>query len=474
MPESFRAIALLAAYNEEDVISQVIGDLVSQGLEVYLLDHGSTDGTVAAAERHLGRGLLHVEHFPEESGFPAEDATRFAWRSLLARKAQLAGTLDASWFLHSDADELREGPWDGVSLLESIRRVDALGYNAIDFKVLDFVPTRDGFAAGDDLRAFFGHYRPAAWYDRHQINCWKRTDGPLDLSSSGGHEVAFPGRLVFPVRFLLRHYPIRSQAHGERKVFRERRPRFDPDERAAGWHIQYDGVEEGASFIGRIAELVAFDAGRVRTELLVENREVELLAQRAGRLEGDLAPLEEDLAWFRVEWPARERELVELSGALDDLRERLGKVERELQDAAEKLATTVAALHLKEQERASAAEARDRAQRALAITESARVSSEQALESALRALEGVRREADDLRQELEIERRTAAAHASARDLAGAAAQGWERELRIAERALDEAQRYARSLERRIEGILGSVSWRLAAPLREILRRIRGF
>ena len=36
----------------------------------------------------------------------------------------------------------------------------------------------------------------------------------------------FPGRKVFPIQFLLRHYPIRSQRHGETKVFTERKPRF--------------------------------------------------------------------------------------------------------------------------------------------------------------------------------------------------------------------------------------------------------
>jgi len=35
----------MSAYNEADIISPVIGHLVENGVEVYLLDHGSTDGT---------------------------------------------------------------------------------------------------------------------------------------------------------------------------------------------------------------------------------------------------------------------------------------------------------------------------------------------------------------------------------------------------------------------------------------------
>src|SRR5262249_41225239 len=150
-----RVIALLAAYNEEDVIRQVIGDLIAQQVEVYLIDHASTDATREEAQVHLGKGLLRIERYPEESGFPAQETGRFAWKNLLRRKEELSQKLEADWFLHQDADELRESPWDGIALKEAIRRVDALGYNAIAFRAIDFVPTDDSFKRGDDLRAAF-------------------------------------------------------------------------------------------------------------------------------------------------------------------------------------------------------------------------------------------------------------------------------------------------------------------------------
>ncbi len=68
-------------------------------------------------------------------------------------------------------------------------------------------------------------------YDHLQIRCWKKTDR-IDLAATGGHDAHFPSRSVFPLRFILRHYPIRSQAHGERKVFEERQNRFLDCERA--------------------------------------------------------------------------------------------------------------------------------------------------------------------------------------------------------------------------------------------------
>ena len=55
--------------------------------------------------------------------------------------------------------------------------------------------------------------------NRLQRKAWKASP-VVDLATSGGHDATFPGRLVHPYNFLLRHYPIRSQRHGEDKVLR--------------------------------------------------------------------------------------------------------------------------------------------------------------------------------------------------------------------------------------------------------------
>src|SRR5712691_12791263 len=100
-PSDFSVVAIIAAYNEADIIGQVVGDLIEQGVQVYLLDDGSTDGTAAAVEPYRGRGLLGVEQVADD-GRPSEG---FEWERILRRKAQLAGELDADWFIHHDADE---------------------------------------------------------------------------------------------------------------------------------------------------------------------------------------------------------------------------------------------------------------------------------------------------------------------------------------------------------------------------------
>ena len=297
----FSVVAIIAAYNEADVIGHVVADLIAQDVQVYLLDDGSTDGTVAAVEPYLDRGVIGIERLADPG------PGRFEWGRILRRKAELARTLDANWFIHHDADEFRESPWPHVALNAAIKLVDACGFNAIDFECLDFWPVHDGFRAGQDVREAFTFHAPAAPHDRVQIRCWKKTDALVDLASRGGHEVLFPDRKVFPGRFILRHYPIRGQAHGERKVFHERRPRFVEEERARGWHVQYDDVVEGASFIRDPSTLVPYDADQVRIRLALRHRGVEELEQalELARAESDALRCEIDRLGAAVAESAR-------------------------------------------------------------------------------------------------------------------------------------------------------------------------
>ncbi len=261
--------AIIAAYNEDDVIHHALADLVAQDIDVVLIDHHSTDDTVARASTFLGRGLVRIESFPDDAGVDLPTDV-YAWRFILARKEQIARELGPGWFVHLDADEFRESPWPGTTLREGIERVDAAGYDAIDFHAVDFVPTDDGFRPGDDVRERLLHHDPEVHpANRTKINCWRQDHREVDLWSSGGHDVRFEGRRVYPVKFILRHYPVRSQQHGMRKVFADRKQRWDDDERRAQWHQHYDHVVDADHrFVRPAAELVRYDGDALRAHLL--------------------------------------------------------------------------------------------------------------------------------------------------------------------------------------------------------------
>jgi hypothetical protein len=264
----FSALAIMPAFNEADVVFHAIGALVAEGVDVYLLDHESTDETVEAATPWLGRGLVAIESFPGDSGYAARNRTEMVWRDILARVAEVSGEIPADWYLFVNADEFREAPFTGTTLRDGLREVDELGFNAVNFELADFRPTPEDVFVEGDVRLALGHYEPPGSYDELQVKAWKRRTRPVDLVSHGGHDVLFEGKRVFPVPFILRHYPIRSAAHGTRKVLAERIARFAAEERADGWHVQYDRYVDGAEFLHARETLVRWDGDRFRAELL--------------------------------------------------------------------------------------------------------------------------------------------------------------------------------------------------------------
>ena len=263
MGRSFTVVAIIAAHNEADVIEHVVRDLIAQGVDVYYIDDDSTDGTREIVERYAGHGVIGIERFDGTPGC-------FEWERILRRKEALEHSLEADWFIHHDADEFRESPWQGVPLKEAIAQVDAVGCNAIDFQLVDFRPDHDRFVPGADVRDAFQFYTPTAHYNRPQIRTWKKSAMRVDLTSSGGHDARFQNRVVFPIRFVLRHYPIRGQTHGVRKIFEQRRPRYSDTERQNEWHVQYDEIRPDASFIHDRSTLIPYDPSTVRQRLVVD------------------------------------------------------------------------------------------------------------------------------------------------------------------------------------------------------------
>jgi glycosyltransferase involved in cell wall biosynthesis len=235
-----RIIAIMSAFNEEDIIGQTVSNLIDNGIDIYFIDHHSIDKTLDIAKSFLGKGVKKIEIFPEESGYPSELKDIYAWRYILRRKEELHSTLRADWYMHMDADAIVESPWENMTFIEAVQLVDALGYNCINFELFNFRPIIVEYKSNSKPQDFFEYWEPANVSDELQIKCWKNLGQKIDLVSSGGHNVKFKGKKVFPLKFIMRHYPIRSRSHGIKKVFSERRSRFDLEEKSKGWHSQYD------------------------------------------------------------------------------------------------------------------------------------------------------------------------------------------------------------------------------------------
>jgi glycosyltransferase involved in cell wall biosynthesis len=222
-----RVVALLASHNERRFIGPCIEHLREQGVESYLIDNYSTDETVEIAERYLDDGLIGIETLPGGRG------NHFVLRTQLERKEELAGELDADWFIHLDPDELRlPPPGSGRTLAEELAAADRAGYNAVNFLELTFMPTReepdhDHADFAETLRTYY----PLLPEFPHRLNAWK-AGREVDLASKGGHRVRFRGLRMYPQSLLMKHYLVLGREHAlEKFVERE----FDAREAARGW-----------------------------------------------------------------------------------------------------------------------------------------------------------------------------------------------------------------------------------------------
>lgn len=246
-----RIVALLATYNERRFIDACLTHLHEQGIDAYVIDNGSTDGTAELAEAHRKRGLIGLEHFPRDGVF--------RWRALLERKEQLAREIEADWFIHHDTDEFRLPSPGHATLADALGAADGEGFNAVNFMEFTFVPTRESPDHDHpDFRRTLRTYYPFRPIARHQVNAWKATDAEdLGLARSGGHGLDFPGIRIHPEPLPMRHYLFLSPAHAAEKYVRRD---HDPDELASGWHGWRATLREGQIRLPSEAEV------RVETE----------------------------------------------------------------------------------------------------------------------------------------------------------------------------------------------------------------
>jgi SAM-dependent methyltransferase len=200
-----KVAAIIHCFNEVDILSEVVRHLVGQGIQVYLFDNWSMDGTWELAQQLEREGILAcLDRYPEK---PVDE---YQWAKLLKHTEDVASTIDADWVIHQDADELRYCPWPNTTLAEGISWIDSLGYSAIDFTVIDFRFLTNSKVEAGPYESSLNHFQFGR-RDGHfvQIKAWKSRQ-KVALVDSGGHEAVFEDRRIFPLKFLTKHYPLRS------------------------------------------------------------------------------------------------------------------------------------------------------------------------------------------------------------------------------------------------------------------------
>ncbi|MEA3642639.1 MAG: glycosyltransferase family 2 protein [Lamprobacter sp.] len=236
-----RIVAILASYNEGRFMRACLEHYLQQGIEVYLLDNESTDDTVDIAQEYSNQHVIGIETIPRGG--------LYQWNKILLRKEVIADQIKADWLMHADPDEIRVAPNSSETLAEAIARVDGEGYNAINFMEYTFLPVHESDDHDHpDFQKTMRWYYPFSPRHPHRLNAWKRqpqrwpglksfarevlrhrrwTAPSVDLHSTGGHLVDFPGIKPYPDDFKLKHYIVLSLGHAIQKYVKKD---FAPEE----------------------------------------------------------------------------------------------------------------------------------------------------------------------------------------------------------------------------------------------------
>lgn len=219
--------AVLAARNEERFIGPCLENLIGQGVRVYVCDNESTDGTLAIAQQHLGKGVVGIEHI-------AFDGT-YRWERILRRKEELFGELDSDWVMHVDADEIHLPPPGWATIPDALAAVGAQGYDAVEFAEFTFVPTQESpdHDHEDYVRTLRTYY-PFRPRSPHCVRAYRTQAGPVEIAWSGGHHSRLHDERLSPLQFRMKHYLFLSHGHAVRKYAGRHYSAQEVEQR--GWH----------------------------------------------------------------------------------------------------------------------------------------------------------------------------------------------------------------------------------------------
>lgn len=218
-------VAIMIVRNEEATLPRCLEHLAEQGLTAAVVDNASTDRTREILASFAPRVVIRVDDAPFDG--------IFRWEELLRRAHAMQEEIAADWFHLNSPDEIFNSNRRGERLADAIRRIDAEGYNAVNYEEFVFIPTDE--ATNGEGKAFdrlLRHYYFYARSARDQMRSWKKSAGISNVSN-GGHRLSGANLRIYPENLPLRHYIALSADHFRRKY---RHRKYPKEELARGWH----------------------------------------------------------------------------------------------------------------------------------------------------------------------------------------------------------------------------------------------
>lgn len=255
--EGIRIVAIISCFNEENVLRATLENYLHQCVDVFLIDNESTDDTYDIAKEYVNQHVVGIERIPRNGQFNLD--------KLLRHKEFIADQLKYDWFMHADADEIRLPPRANQTIRSAVDIADKSGFNLINFIEYTFIPVREHPDHDHpDFQRTMRWYYPFVPVYPHRSNLWKRRgkiglsdrlkdtlkkrslralrSRSIDLVSSSGHRVTFPGFDLYPVDFKMRHYQALSLDSARRKYNSWNPNRRNVARGMHGWRANFDNT----------------------------------------------------------------------------------------------------------------------------------------------------------------------------------------------------------------------------------------
>ncbi len=199
---------MIPTYNDEDIIEEVIEHLLSQDIELVVLDNGSTDNTFQICKKFSDKGLIKLEQFKSDL---------FDWVLILNKLYDMAIFESPDWVLRSDSDQFLESGINNLTLKDVISQSEVGGYNIIQFDRFDFFMTDKNNKNAKSVKEKMPYY---SYQTDYAYRAWKFVPG-INVAGHMGHCPIFPSDVVYkfdPKKLVIRHYLFRNKQQSEKKV----------------------------------------------------------------------------------------------------------------------------------------------------------------------------------------------------------------------------------------------------------------
>jgi len=226
---------MLPVYNDQEIVGEVIEHLLSEGLELVVLDNGSTDGSYEVCKKYAEKDLIVLDQYSSPT---------FEWPLLLRMLYDMALRKNPDWFLRCGQDEFLESGISNVSLKEAFIKEDEKGCNLIQFDVFEFFMTDADNLQAKSTRERFPYY---SWQKESEYRAWKYYPG-IRVEDAGGHYPIFPRHIKYKIpnrKFVYRHYRYRNKQQAiKNHLDRLNRLKGTPESKL-GWNVHWKRIAEG-------------------------------------------------------------------------------------------------------------------------------------------------------------------------------------------------------------------------------------